>query len=307
MILGAIEGGGTKFICALAEYSARNGRLPDRPKLLDMLRIPTANPDETLQGCIDFFRGALLQPQALGIGMFGPVECNRDSPQWGWTGSTPKAGWQKVDVAGTLGRALGLPIALATDVGAAAIAEWRWGAGRGSRSCAYVTVGTGIGVGLLYDGRLLEGLSHPEAGHMRVPRLEEDRYGGCCALHGACLEGLASGPALKERWGLDPASLPAAHPAWDLEARYLGMAFANLVLVAVPERIILGGGVGLREGLAERAEIEMRQVLGGYIEQIEARCAGGAHVVVRAECGADAGIFGAVELAARTAEAQRPS
>jgi len=194
MILGAIEAGGTKFVCALAEYSIRDSGISDTPKLLDMLRIPTTSPSETLQRCIDYFMRASINPKALGIGMFGPVECRRDSPQWGWTGCTPKAGWQKVDVAGTLGRALGVPVALATDVGAAALAEWRWGAGKGSCSCAYVTVGTGIGVGLLYDGKLLEGLSHPEAGHMQIPRIEEDSYGGCCALHGACLEGLASGP-----------------------------------------------------------------------------------------------------------------
>ncbi|MCX8014093.1 MAG: ROK family protein, partial [Rectinema sp.] len=175
----------------------------------------------------------------------------------------------------------------------------RWGAGGGSHICAYVTVGTGIGVGILSEGNIIEGISHPEAGHMRVPRLPEDHYEGCCLFHGDCLEGLASGPALWGRWGVDPATLPATHPAWELEATYLGMACANIVLIAAPDRIILGGGVGLREGLAQRVEANMRRFLGGYIEQVEELIAGEDHYVARAACGAEAGIFGALELARR--------
>ena len=63
-----------------------------------------------------------------------------------------------------------------------------------------ITVGTGIGMGVLCGGRLIHGMQHPELGHMPVAPVFGDQYQGCCPYHGRCLEGMASGTAMRGRW-----------------------------------------------------------------------------------------------------------
>jgi len=325
MLVGAIEGGGTKFICAVASIDSPG----TKPRMLKQVRIPTDRPETTLGACIDFFREFSLDEgkaaikrqesepykespgsgtvrskaaiQALGIGMFGPVECDTASMHWGYVLNTPKPGWIDIDVAQRLQSALGVPIRLETDVGAAAIGEWMWGAGKGSKTCVYVTVGTGIGAGILFDGKPLRSSYHPEVGHMRIPRVPGDDFGGICLHHGDCLEGLASGPAMQARWGILPENLPADHPAWDLEAQYLAQAFANIVLTVAPDKIVVGGGIGLHKGLVEIVEEQVRALLAGYIRAFDAYRAEGSsdeseRRIVRAALGAEAGILGAAYL-----------
>ena len=325
MLVGAIEGGGTKFICAVASIDSPGAK----PRMLKQVRIPTDRPETTLGACIDFFRdfglgegttGAKRQEskkykespkggtvrsksaiQALGIGMFGPVECDTESTHWGYALNTPKPGWVDINVAQKLRSALGVPIRLETDVGAAAIGEWMWGAGKGSKTCVYATVGTGIGAGILIDGKPLRSSYHPEVGHMRIPRVPGDNYGGICLHHRDCLEGLASGPAMQARWGVSPENLPADHPAWKLEAQYLAQAFANIVLTVAPDKIVVGGGIGLHKGLVEIVDEQVRALLGGYIRAFDAHRAEGLsdeteHRIVRAALGAEAGILGAAYL-----------
>ncbi|RMF63832.1 MAG: ROK family protein, partial [Bacteroidetes bacterium] len=209
---GAVEAGGTKFVCAV-------GTGPDDVRALT--RFPTTTPEETLARTLDFFRSQPEPPVALGVGSFGPLDPDPSSPTYGYITRTPKPGWSHTDVAGTLGRALGVPVAFDTDVNAAAVGEHRWGAARGLDTFIYLTVGTGIGGGGLVGGRRLHGLVHPEMGHVLVPRAPSDDFAGHCPFHGACLEGMAAGPALQARWGRPGADLSADHPAWDLEAHYL--------------------------------------------------------------------------------------
>jgi fructokinase len=111
----------------------------------------------------------------------------------------------------------------------------------------------------------MHGLSHPEMGHMRIPRHPDDPYPGWCSHHGDCLEGLAAGPAIAERWGR-PADDLGEHreAALALEAFYLGTAVANLALVVSPQRIILGGGVMEMPGLLEATRHAMIESLDGY-------------------------------------------
>ena len=186
---------------------------------------------------------------ALGVAAFGPLELDAAAPGWGHVLRTPKPGWSGTPLGPWLREALGVPVALETDVNAAALAEAAAGAGRGADPVAYLTVGTGIGLGVATGGRALHGLLHPEAGHLCVRREPDDDFAGCCPLHGDCWEGLASGPAVAARWGMDPATLGAGHPAWDLEARYLVAGLASVVLVLAPQRVVLGGGVGRRPGV----------------------------------------------------------
>lgn len=284
---GAIEAGGTKFVCAV-------GRGPD--DLRASVRIPTTTPDETLDRVVAFFHEEGNDIAALGMGTFGPVDLDPDSSTFGHLLHTPKDRWRHVDVAGRLHRALGVPVALETDVNAAAIGEHRWGAARDVDTFVYLTVGTGIGGGFMTDGRCLHGLMHPEMGHISVPRAEDDDFDGVCAYHGACLEGLASGPALHARWTTPPEDLPDDHPAWRLQAHYLAHACATFIYTLSPERILLGGGVMQREALFPSIRKRLRDVLNGYLnvaaitDQVES-------YVVPPGLGTRAGIFGALALA----------
>ena len=205
--------------------------------------FPTASPEATRERRFLLARGRRPSPHAVGIASFGPVDLDRDSPTYGFITSTPKLAWQNYDLAGAVGRGLGVPVGFDTDVNAAALGEARWGATQGLSDFIYLTVGTGIGGGAVVRGEVVHGLLHPEMGHIRIPHdLAADPYPGDCPFHGDCLEGLASGFAMEGRWGR-PAELPPDHPAWDLEARYLALGLVSFICTLSPRRIVMGGGV----------------------------------------------------------------
>ena len=235
---GAVEGGGTRFVCAV-------GNTPS--EILDSTSIPTTDPTETLAGCLAFFRQAQEchgPLAALGVGCFGPLGLRRGTPDFGRVLETPKRGWSGAAIVDTLSNGLGVPIALDTDVGAAALGEWRLGAGRGLGSLAYVTVGTGIGGAMAPADAVLGRLMHAEMGHLPVRRDPRDRgFAGVCPFHGECLEGLASGPAVVARWGCNLAALPAGHEGRSMIAGYLGQLAASIALMLSAQRIVFGGGV----------------------------------------------------------------
>jgi fructokinase len=294
-LYGGIEAGGTKFVCAI-------GRGPEG--LLAEARFPTTTPDESIGRALAFFREhAHLGPlAAVGIASFGPIDPNPASPAYGHITTTPKPGWAHTDFAGAVGRALGVPVGFDTDVNVAALGEGRWGAAQGLGTFIYLTVGTGIGGGGMVGGRLLHGLMHPEMGHVRIPHdLAADPYPGCCPYHGDCLEGLASGPAIEGRWGARGETLPADHPAWDLEAEYLALGVVNYVLTLSPERVIMGGGVMEQAHLLPRVRRRVLALLNGYL-QAPAVLEGIDAYIVRPSLGARAGVLGALALAQRTLE-----
>jgi fructokinase len=283
---GGIEAGGTKFVCAVSQS----------PPLLDAeIVIPTTTPDETIARVAAFFRG-FPDVASLGIGSFGPLGLDPGSPAYGTITHTPKEGWQRTPLVEPLRQALGIPVAIDTDVNAALWGEHQFGALRGHRNALYLTVGTGIGGGALVDGRILHGGTHPEMGHQRVPQPPADAFPGVCPFHGGCWEGLASGPALERRWGMRAESLSADHAAWDIEAKLLAAGLSNLALVLAPTRIALGGGVGLREGLRAKIIHEMAALLSGYV-----RDPSPSELVVPPALGARAGVIGALELGRRMA------
>jgi len=256
---GGIEAGGTKFVCAVGSGPA---------DVVARERIPTTTPAETLARVVDFFRAAETDHgacAAFGVAAFGPLDLDPASPTYGRITETPKPHWSGTDLLAPLRGAFGKPVALGTDVHGAGLAEWLWGEGRGSRTLCYVTVGTGIGGSVLRDGAPLDPVLHPEVGHLRCRRHPQDReFAGVCRIHGDCLEGLASGPAVVARWGAPLEDLPVEHPAWEVLGSYLGQLCATLTLVAGPQRIILGGGLltgGRLLGAVRRSTLES---LGGY-------------------------------------------
>jgi fructokinase len=291
-LIGAIEAGGTKFVCAI-------GTGPE--DLRRDIRFPTGEPDAAIGRAIDFFREAVRDYgplSAVGIGSFGPLDLRPGSPTRGHITSTPKPGWSGTPLAGRIEEALGVPVAFDTDVNAAALGEWQWGAGRGLDAVAYVTVGTGIGGGAVYAGQPLHGMLHPELGHLPMPRdPERDPFGGVCPFHGDCLEGLASGPALEARWGMPAPDLDVDHPAWQLEADYLALACLSIALTLSPQRIVLGGGVMEQRHLFPLVRRRYESALGGYLPDTPAAAAD--TYIVPPGLGHRSGLLGALALGLR--------
>lgn len=299
LLLGAIEAGGTKFLCGIAD---RDG------KMIAQTRIPTTNPDETLGAARAFFEDAIVRHgplSAFSIGSFGPLSLNPVALDYGSITSTPKAGWQDVDLLGYFRHFIPAPMALDTDVNCAAVGERLFGSGQGLDTFCYVTVGTGIGVGLLIGGAPHGGANHPEAGHIRLPRAPGDTdFPGICPFHGDCLEGLASGPAMRARWGVPGESLPTDHPAWAIEADYLAGLCATLTYIVRPDRIILGGGVMDSHGMYARVRSALVAKLADYDSSL--RDIDMDDYIVAPTAGASAGLTGALALAYRTATRQWP-
>jgi fructokinase len=300
MIIGAIEAGGTKFVCGLIDADCQDC---GKPTIIAKASIPTTDPEKTLEASLDYLvstaeEKGLGKLDRVGIGSFGPVDLRLTSPTWGYITATPKQGWRNTEVAGYFRKKLGVPVAFDTDVAAAAYGEYLWGAARGIKDFIYITVGTGIGGGVFANGELVHGLSHPELGHVKLQREASDSFPGACPYHHDCLEGMASGPAIGQRWKVKAEELPADHEAWELEARYLAKAFAAYTFVLSPEHILMGGGVGLRPGLAERVNFFIGEELNGYIPPLNdpARLAS---YVLRPQLGSEAGLFGSAALALR--------
>ena len=293
-LYGGIEAGGTKFVCAV-------GGGPD--DIRDELRFPTTTPEETIDQAVEFFRTHHMREPlaAVGIASFGPVDPNPTSPTWGYITTTPKPGWAHTDLAGPLQRALDVPMGFDTDVNGAALGEWRWGAAQGLDDFVYLTVGTGLGGGAMVNGKLLHGMMHPEMGHMRLPHdFEADPYPGHCPFHGDCFEGLVCGPAIAERWGVDPRTLPPDHPAWALEARYLALGLVNIITVLSPQRVILGGGIMDQRQLFPMVRTNVQTLLNGYLQtpEILERID---EYIVPPGLGSRAGVLGAIALAEQAA------
>ncbi|MCL4275032.1 MAG: ROK family protein [Anaerolineales bacterium] len=260
-LYGGIEGGGTKFICAV-------GTGPGNIRA--EARIPTTTPEETISQVVDFFKhqeDSLGRLSAIGFACFGPLDLKPDSPTYGHILPTPKPGWTGADVVGMLQSAFDLPIGFDTDVNGAALGEWRWGKAQGLETFIYLTIGTGIGGGAFVEGKPLHGLPHPEMGHIPVKHdLIKDPFEGVCPFHGDCLEGLASGVAIEARWGQRGNSLSPGHLAWELEADYIAQALASYSYILSPQRIIVGGGIGSVPHLLPKIQKRTRGYINGYIQ-----------------------------------------
>ena len=255
MRLGALEAGGTKMVCAIGD---------EKGNIFARESYPTLMPAETMPGLVEFFRKADIE--ALGIGSFGPLSLDPEAPDYGNITTTPKPGWQDYPLRQTFVDALGIPVGIDTDVNAAALGEATYGAGQGLDSLVYYTIGTGVGGGALVAGKLLHGMLHPEMGHMLLrPAKDDPCPKGFCPYHDGCLEGLAKGPAIEQRWGVSAKELPADHVAWDVEAEYLAQMCVNTIVMLSPKKIVLGGGVMHQMQLFPKVRARTAELLNRYV------------------------------------------
>ena len=255
MIIGAIEAGGTKMVCGIGN---ENGELIER------VTFPTTDPKTTFEEMISFFKEKNID--ALGIGSFGPIDLNPNSPTYGYITSTPKPGWANTDFVGTFKKALNVPVGFDTDVNGAVLGEVTYGAAKDAECAIYITIGTGVGVGVYYGGKLMHGLVHPEAGHILLMRHPSDTYKGKCPYHSNCMEGLAAGPAIEGRYGVAGANLADRSDVWELESYYIAQAITNYILCYSPEKVILWGGVMHQESMFTLIRNKVKEMMGGYVK-----------------------------------------
>jgi fructokinase len=278
-VYGGIEAGGTNFICAVGTG----------PGDLLIKRIKTTTPQKTIDEVIKFFKPYTVKEAvkclvAIGIASFGPLDLNKESPLYGYITNTPKPGWTNTNLAGIVSDSLGTPVSIDTDVNGAALSEQEWGAAQGLKTFIYITLGTGIGGGGIINGDLMHGLVHPEMGHIRIPRDNNDKPGfkGSCKFHKcdlrknpgySCWEGLASGVSMQERWGKPPEEIREDDKnydrAWNIEANYIAIGTYNLICTLSPQRIILGGGIMRHPGLLEVIQRKVEKLLNKYVPALD--------------------------------------
>lgn len=289
MKIGALEAGGTKMVCAVG---TENG------EILDRVSIPTQTPEITVPALVEYFKKHEIE--ALGIGTFGPVDLNKASKTYGFITTTPKLAWRNYDLLGAFKKEFPIPIGLDTDVNASALGEAYYGCTKGVRNSIYITVGTGVGVGICVDGLPVHGMLHPEAGHILLKRHPEDTYTGKCPYHPDCLEGLAAGPAIEERYGKKAYELAERKDVWELEAYYIAQALVNFTLTVSPERIVLGGGVMHQEQLLPLIREKYQEFLNGYLMTPQLSCL--EEYIVPASLQDNQGVLGCIRLACMALE-----
>jgi len=285
--IAGVELGGTKSVAVLWEDGS----------VVDELRVPTRDPETTFALLLEGLgRWSDTRPfAAIGIASFGPVTLDPTATDFGCIRTTPKPGWSGTPVVPRLARRFTCPIGIDTDVNAAALAEYRWGCGRNADSLLYLTIGTGVGGGVLVGGQPLHGRLHPELGHLRIRRQPGDDFAGHCAFHGDCVEGLLAGPALHARFGVAPSEVPAEDPRWSRVIGDLAEFLALVLHSLAPNRILIGGGVGLgAPWIVDRIPARLLPILGGYYPEIDERAL--AAMITPPGLGEAAGPLGAIAI-----------
>lgn len=284
MLLGAIEGGGTKFVCAVGEEDG---------KIIDRVEIPTRNPKETMADVTAYFKDRMIC--GLGLASFGPVNLDKESSEYGCITTAAIASWRNYNILETLKRELKVPCEIDTDVNGAALGEATYGALRRVTNGMYITIGTGIGTGIYINGNLVHGMLHPEGGHIFVKRHPEDDFPGICDYHKDCLEGLASGPAIEARAGRQGSELAPDDRIWTFVSYYIAQAICDYIFVVSPQKIVLGGGVMSQKHLYPMIRNDVVKLMGDYMETEQLK-----HpetFIVPAQLKGNQAIMGALKLA----------
>lgn len=260
----ALDLGGTKLLI---------GQVDAQGRILRSRSYPSGNLTqreavELICSSLDDYLAAIgleePKPAAMGAGLIGLVRADEGE----WTMIDPGRR-DPIPLAKLLRERYGYECRIENDVKAAALAERKLGAGRDTNDFIYLNIGTGIAAGFFADGRLLRGWQNDsgEVGHMTVDYTSNTP---CVCGRFGCAEAIASGGGMDRRVRLlgrrypgsvlnqlaergfvraedifnhaetgDPLALKIAHDAADASAELL----MNLVRVANPELVVLGGGV----------------------------------------------------------------
>ena len=258
MLLGSVEAGGTKFVCAVGNEDYR---------ILDRTQFPTTTPKETLQKTVDYFK-QFKDLKAISISSFGPIELRKNSPKYGYITNTPKKGWADTNFVGRIKEDFDIPISWTTDVNGSAYGEYVMATlfNEKINSLVYYTIGTGVGAGAIVDGNFIGDMGHPEMGHVRLKRHPDDlNFNGICPYHGDCLEGLVSGPTFEPRTGKKGQDIPLTDHTWDIMAFYVAQAAIQVTLMMRPAKIVFGGGV-VSEGFLKKVREQFNELMNNYVD-----------------------------------------
>lgn len=239
----------------MVERSARAGKL----EVARIVEFVADGVDELLETS-GLDRADVL---GLGVGVPGIVEDDGTSLV-----HAPSIGWNGVAFAGLLQESIGIGVTLDNGAKALGTAEAWFGAATEARNVVVCLIGTGVGASILTDGRVYRGASASagEWGHTTVV-LDGD---ACRCGSRGCLEAYVGAPAIAERWrrasrargvvdlsdeqaierlaAEAQAGRAAAVRVLRDTARYLGAGLSDLINLLNPDRIVIGGWVGLRLG-----------------------------------------------------------
>lgn len=145
----------------------------------------------------------------LGIGVAAPGVVN----DRGTVVEAPSLGWRNVEIGDCLRMHTGLPVLVANDSNAAAVAVQRR-LPQPNHEVLVVNMNSGIGGGIILDGKLHLG-THRAAGEIGHTIVDSDGKGCGCGNRG-CLETIASSPAIRlAATGSDPTD--GGEPDWDAD------------------------------------------------------------------------------------------
>ncbi len=283
---GSIELGGTKIRSAVFD---EDGNIKAEDK------IETGDPNENIAKIIEFL--TKYDIKSLGIGAFGPIDVDKNSDTYGYVLSTPKKLWKNFNLLGSLKEKLNVDMGFTTDVGSSGLGEYHLGAAKDKDSSLYLTIGTGIGGSYIQDGKLLEGYSHPEMGHIEITKDSGDDFEGNCPYHKSCFEGLCSGPAIEKRAGKKAEDLAIDDPSIEISAKYIAKALYTYTVTLRPHIVIIGGGVANKEGMIEKIREEFDAIKGDYLALPDSK-----DYIVFPELGNDSGLMGGYILAEEIAK-----
>lgn len=295
-----IDIGGTKTTVGAVDSSGRVQARVDFETRSDRgFSVCLAELLESIGGVLNEARWTAETLAGIGVGCAGAVNRLRGTIFNPYT----LPGWDEPDIATPLRRAFGIPVCLENDADAAALGEFHCGPGRRPDPLVMVTLGTGIGGAILVNGQIHRGVNgeHPELGHIPVLSDGPECY---CGTRG-CWESFASGTAIgaagKPFGFSDSRAVFAAAPR-DTNAAVIVQRAVNATAKAtwtllhtfLPERIVLGGGIG--EAHFDWFAAAMREQIACATQIPKGRVE-----IIKAQLGNDAGVIGAACLALQTA------
>lgn len=232
--VGSVEANGDYFTLAVQDVVAE--------KAVVMKKIPTQEPEQTLNRCLSFFKQYPVN--ALGVGIFGPIDINVSSHTYGYILDTPKAGWSNTNVYGYFTTALKIPVTINTEVDASAYGEYIARGSNNTQSYYYLSLGNGIGAGMVQGGHLIGLNANPEIGHTLVKAYPGDDYKGNCPFHkNNCAEGMASLSALEDRAGVSWDKIPHDSKIFNYAAYYVAQVLYDSFLNMRPDVMVIGGRI----------------------------------------------------------------